>query len=221
MQHALFTGLDWIEAALGLLVLTNLSLLAVERQRLAIRLLGLQGILLGILPVLSQSGPANWRLYAAVVVFLAVKGLVMPWLLMRTCRQLPVQKLREPYFGNAFTVALGLGGLALALWLKQQLEVPANPLLNVFFPVAFAAVLTGILLIVTRRRALDQVFGYLVTENGIYLLSIPMIHASALWIELTILLDVLVGIFVMGVAILHINRAFDSIDVDQFASLKD
>ena len=64
-------------------------------------------------------------------------------------------------------------------------------------------------------------FGYLVMENGIYLLGVPMAQEDAVWLELSILLDILVGAFVMGIAIHHINRAFNSTDVEEFASLRD
>jgi hydrogenase-4 component E len=65
------------------------------------------------------------------------------------------------------------------------------------------------------------VIGYLLMENGIYIFGIALAHDEPLLVEMGVLLDVFVAVFVMGIAIFHINRAFDHIDVDQLKSLKD
>ena len=80
---------------------------------------------------------------------------------------------------------------------------------------------TGLVLVVGRVTALSQVMGYLVAENGIFLLGIPLMSAGAIWFELTLLLDIFVAVFVMGIAINHINDTFESIDVNRFHNLRD
>ncbi|MEG2172658.1 MAG: hydrogenase-4 component E, partial [Desulfovibrionaceae bacterium] len=60
-----------------------------------------------------------------------------------------------------------------------------------------------------------------VAENGIFLLGLPMMLGGSVWFELSILLDVFVAVFVMGIAINHINATFESIDVGRFCSLRD
>ena len=212
---------DWLQAALGIIVITDLSLLAAERQRLCMRLIALQGVILGFLPLRAHSGAAAPHLIGVTIIFLAVKGAVLPLLLRRTYKKLPPQPPSNPYLGNTASVLAGLGGYAFSLWFGAQLGVAANPLFTLFFPPAFATVFAGLLLTVTRRAALHQMFGYLVLENGIYLLGVTMALEDSLWLELSILLDILVGAFVMGIAIHHIHRAFDSTDVDHFVSLRD
>lgn len=213
--------LDWLQAALGIIVITDLSLLAAERQRLSMRLIALQGIILGLLPLLAHTGGVDLHLIGVTVIFLGIKGVVLPLLLRRTYKKLPPQPPSAHYLGNTASVLAGLGGYVFSLWFGAQLGVAANPLFALFFPPAFATVFAGLLLIVARRKALNQMFGYLVLENGIYLLGVPMAQDDAVWLELSILLDILVGAFVMGIAIHHIHRAFDSTDVDDFASLRD
>jgi hydrogenase-4 component E len=75
--------------------------------------------------------------------------------------------------------------------------------------------------IVSRKKALSQVMGYLVLENGIYLFGITLGREAPLLVEMGVSLDVFVAVFVMGIIIFHISREFDHIDVDQLASLKD
>ena len=111
---ALSYAADWTQAALGLIVITDLCLLAAERQRLAIRLIALQGLILGLLPLLAHTGEADAHLIAVSCIFLAIKGLVLPWLLRRTYRILPPQPPSNPYLGNTMCVLIGLCGFGLS-----------------------------------------------------------------------------------------------------------
>ena len=212
---------ELLQAALGCIVLANFCLLAAERQRLCMRLLALQGVILGLMPLAAYTGELDWHILGVTAVFTFVKGALLPLLLLRTYRKLPPQPPVRPYLGNSPCVLAGLCGLIFSLWLTGKLEIIANPLFALFFPVAAATVFTGLLLIVTRKKALTQMFGYLVMENGIYLLGVPMAQSNAVWLELSILLDILAGVFVMGIAVHHIHQAFDSTDVDKFSSLRD
>lgn len=216
-----FASQYWIELMLGLIVITDLSLLAAERQRLSIRLIALQGILLGLFPLCVHTGEVDTHIIVVTLIFLGIKGVMLPMLLMRTYKRLPPQPPSRSYLGNTLSVLAGLGGYGFSLWLAGRMGVVENPLFLLFFAPAFSTIFTGLLLIVARRRALSQMFGYLIMENGIYLLGVPMVQQDAIWVELSVLLDILVGAFVMGIAIHHIHKAFHSIDVDHFAVLKD
>lgn len=68
---------------------------------------------------------------------------------------------------------------------------------------------------------MTQVVGYLVLENGIYLLGVPLAQHDYMWLELSVLLDVFAGIVIMVLAIYHLSKAFDTLDVEQIASLRD
>lgn len=210
-----------LQAALGIILILDLCLLATERQRQCIRILGIQGLVLGILPLLGDVAPLTWHLLALTIIFLGIKGLALPYLLQRSHVNLPQSPPLAPYIGYNRCVLLGAMSCAFSLWLAARLPVPANPLFLVFFAPAVTTVLAGLLIIVTRRKILTQAMGYLVLENGIYLLGVPLARHDAAWLELSVLLDVFVGIFIMVIAIKHLNRAFDSVDVDRIASLRD
>jgi hydrogenase-4 component E len=212
-----------LEMVLGLIVIGDFCLLGAERRRLSIRLIGLQGFVLGLMPLLlvEGAGTEDWSLLMTVAVFVAVKAGLLPLFLWNTYKKLPPLPPQTSYLGNTTSVLLGLVAFVFSLWLNARLGMAANPLFSQIFPTAFATIFTGLLLIISRRMALAQIFGYLVMENGIYLLGVPMAQESAVWLELSILMDILVAAFVMGVALTHINRAFDSTDVERFASLRD
>ena len=81
--------------------------------------------------------------------------------------------------------------------------------------------LVGLFVIISRKKALTQVLGYLVLENGIYAFGVGIAQSAPLIVELGVLLDVFVAVFVMGITIFHINRQFDHIDTDRMAFLRD
>jgi hydrogenase-4 component E len=206
-------------AAVVPVILANLALLASSRLVTCIRLVALQGAVISVTPLFFEAGPLTAHTAILCAVALALKGMVFPALMQRTLRRVPVRHEIEPYLGYPLSILLGILGLFASMWLAGRLGVPDSS--SRAFAAAFATILTGLLLIVTRKKAFTQVLGYLTAENGIFLLTAVLAPGGPLFIELAILLDVFVAVFVMGIAIHHISRQFDSIDTDRFCSLKD
>ena len=205
-----------------LLLLNNFILLATDGMKMRIRLLASQGLLLALLPLLM---PAERDFLHALFFCLAVfgiKGLCFPWLLGRTLRRVFREPRLTPQVGYNLSLLAGILALVFSLWLETRLPIAPGFFPFLLFPAAFSTIFTGFVLIVGRMKAITQVIGYLITENGIFLLGLPLMAADGgFWFEMVILLDVLVAVFVMGIAIHHINDAFESIAVGRFCSLKD
>jgi hydrogenase-4 component E len=202
------------------LILTNLMILGTSRLASCIRLVSAQGILLGLLP-LALHGGLTVRLAVLAAGSVAIKGLVFPWLLSRAQREAGVSREIEPWIGYTPSMLAGAGGLAGALWLSSRLPLPAGMPSTLALPVALFTILVGLFLILSRNTALSQVLGYLVLENGIYAVGVGLALDEHLLVELGVLLDALVAVFVMGIIIFHISREFDHIDVDRLSTLKD
>lgn len=204
------------------ILLSDLALLAVSRLGRLIQLAGFQGALLAASPlVFAPPGAPLAHLLPLCLAVLAIKAVAFPWLLGRTMRRVGVTTMVEPYVSFSLSVVLGLGGLLFSLWLGSRLPLPDPAFRGLVIPAAMTTMLAGLVLLIARRKALTQVVGYLVMENGIFLFGAPMADRGSVWIELSVLLDVLVAVFVMGIAIHHISRTFESIDVDRFCSLRD
>ena len=86
-------------------------------------------------------------------------------------------------------------------------------------PASLATLFSGFLGLTTRRKAISQVTGYLVLENGIYVFGL-LLYQSMI-VEVGILLDLLVGIFVMGIVLNHIQREFSSLDTERLSRLRE
>jgi hydrogenase-4 component E len=210
------------EGVIALLVITDLLLLGSSRLRSCITIAALQGAVVSLLPVLLH-GDEGWvRAWSLTVGSMLLKGGVFPWLLRRVLRESGVRREVEPFVGHTLSVMVGVAALAFAVWVDARLALPASatghaPLL---IPAGLATLLVGLFLIVSRRTAVTQVLGYLVVENGIYAVGVALVGGVPLLVELGVLMDIFVAVFIMSIAAYHISREFDHIDVDQLDRLR-
>ncbi len=208
--------------ALVLLVLSNIRLLGGSRLGTLIQTVAIQGVILAFLPLFAHPGGGlNYELLAMAAATGLIKGLVLPRMLTRAVRDVQVRREVEPIVGYSTSLLVGLAALAVSAYLGWKLS-PAEPAVSpLLVPVAIFTVLVGLFLIMTRRKALTQVVGYLVFENGIYTFGVSLAYRQPLLVELSVLLDVFVGVFVMGIIVFHIQREFDHIDADKLSLLRD
>jgi hydrogenase-4 component E len=210
-------GLDTV---LICIVLTSFLLLGSSRIGTCIRVAALQGILLGFLTLAAR---ADLSLRAPILALAStgLKGVAFPWLLSRALRDADVRREVEPFVGYNLSLLIGTATLAASLWLAARLPQPNPEVSSLVVPVALFTTLVGLFLIVSRRTALMQVLGYLVLENGIYAFGVGLVGGTPMLVELGVLLDLFVAVFVMGIAVFHINREFDHIDTDRLTALED
>ncbi|MFA5028439.1 MAG: hydrogenase-4 component E, partial [Candidatus Methylomirabilota bacterium] len=210
-----------IEAVLAVTVITDLFLLGSSRLRSCILIAATQGVVVSLLPILLHGEEGALRAGLLTLGSMALKGAVFPWLLLRVLRETGVRREVEPFVGHTLSVLVGVGSLAFALWVDASLGLsrglPGASLLAI--PIGLATLLVGLFLIVSRRKAITQVLGYIVVENGIYLVGVALVGGVPLLVELGVLLDVFVAVFIMSIAAFQISREFDHIDVDQLNRL--
>jgi hydrogenase-4 component E len=209
-----------------LLLVAGLSLGIVATSRLAscVQASALQGVALSLLPLALWGGALDRHLVPVVLMSLgalAVKAVVIPILLSRAIREANVRREVEPFISLHFSVLVAAVLVGFSFWLATVLVLPRPAPSTLLVPVAFATLLVGFLVLVSRRQAVTQVVGYLMLENGVFIFGQTLVEEIPFAVELGILLDLLVGVFVMGIAIYHISREFDHIDTEQLSALKD
>jgi hydrogenase-4 component E len=209
-----------IDTIMIFLVLTNLMLLGSSRIATCIRVVAAQGIVLGILPLLIHHGDWSWQPILLSAAMVAIKGGVFPWLLFRALREVQVKREVEPFVGYGVSLVMGPVVLASCFWIGSKLKIPGEVLSSMVVPAAMFMILVGLFLIVSRKKALTQVLGYLVMENGIFAFGVEIAKHQPYLVELGILLDVFVAVFVMGITIFRISREFDHIDTDRLTDLR-
>lgn len=213
----MLTLLDIVHAV-GLL--TIFALLATSRIGACIRWLAFQGILFGMVPIILHDEALTTRVILLVAGNVLLKGIVFPWLLLRLRARANYNREVEPFIGFVGSTLLGVLILALSVWLAAQMKpsLPQAPF--DMLDAAIFLIFIGLFLIISRRKAVMQVIGYLVLENGIFVFGVSTVIGIPLLVELGVLLDAFVAVFVMGIAVFQINREFGTLDVDRLNALK-
>jgi hydrogenase-4 component E len=202
-----------------LVVLTDFWVLGTTRLSSTIRAAACQGALLAALPIALHPG-LSIHILGLGVGTLVVKSIVLPTLLHRAIREASVRREVEPLIGFTASLCLGAVAVALSFAIAQRLPLPESQT-ALLVPVALATLIVGLIVLTTRSKALTQVVGYLILENGIYVFGLSQAERVPFLVDLGVLLDVFVGVFIMGIVVFHINREFDSLSSAQLTELKD
>ncbi len=205
------------------LVLTGLALLGSSRLAGCIRTAAAQGFVLALLPLFmhGEGGGAGIAAWALALGSAAIKGFLFPAWLLRAVRETDARREMEPFVGPTMSVLAGLAVLGLAFWISSRLPLPPSARATLAVPAGLFTVWTGLFLICARRKAVTQVLGFIILENGVFTLGVALVRGTPWLIELGVLLDVFVAVFVMGIIVFHISREFDHMDADRLAQLKD
>lgn len=200
----------------------GLNLLALGSSRLPnlIRTMSAQGVILGVMPVLMEH-ELDWRVLLIALATIAGKGLIIPALLRRAMRAVSIDRELEPLIGFVPSLLLGAGGTIAALALTEMLPLLPEHQGSLLVPGALATLGTGFILMVGRTKAISQVCGYLILENGLYLFGLLLIKTMPLLVEGGVLLDLTVGVFIIGIIVDRIQRAFDSLDTRKLTALRE
>jgi len=203
---------------IGLTMGLNLLALGSSRLPSVIRAAALQGMILGVLPLLHET-KFQWMVGVVAVGTVAVKGFIIPHLLRRALRATNIDREVEPLLGFIPSLLLGAAATIGAVIVGGALPLLPEHAHSLLVPGAFATVVCGFLLLIGRAKAISQVCGYLILENGIYLFGLLLIDATPLIVEAGILLDLTVAVFVIGIIMDRIQREFDSLDTGKLTTL--
>jgi len=198
----------------------NFVALGVSRIRSVINAVAAQGILLGVLPFFVHQ-EIGVRGVVLAMVTIALKGFVIPAFLIHAMREANIQHEVMPFINYMTSLLLGALGTGLALVFSYTLPLASEHAGLLLVPASLSTVWAGFLLLTTRKKAIMQVLGYLLLENGIFLFGLLLLEAMPFLVEIGVLLDLFTGVFVMGIIIHHISREFSSMSTEHLTELKD
>ncbi len=204
-------------------VALGLTILLIVRTSLEgqVRVFGLQSFVLALLSMLIAAYSESLELLGVGVALVVVKGITIPRVLNRAVANIGLQRAAAPYLGTAPALII-CGVLTIIAFYVMTPIAASNPLPTAdAMPLAFAGVLVGFFIMVNRRRAVTQILGFLMLENGIFLLALLATYGVPFIVEMGIFLDVLVAVLIMEVFVYHIKDNFDSIDVGELGKLKE
>jgi hydrogenase-4 component E len=213
--------LQLLNLCAALLLLLSFAMLAQRRVVTLVNLLAVQGTLLLVATLLLAWRTGQPHLYVSAALTLALKVILLPWLLHRLIRRLQVYWDTEPLLNIPGTMLVGLLVVVFAFGLAQPISALASTATRSAIGIAVAVILLSFLTMITRRKATSQVVGFLSMENGLFFGAMSATYGMPMIVELGVALDVLVAVLVLGVFFFQIREQFDSLDLHHLESLKE
>ncbi len=213
--------LQLLNLCASLLLLLSFAMLAQRRIVTLVNLLATQGGLLFIATVLLAWRTGERHLYLSAFLTLALKVVFLPWLLHRLIRRLEVYWDTEPQLNIPGTMLIGLLVVVFAFGLAQPIAALASTATRNAIGIAVAVVLLSFVTMITRRKAMSQVVGFLSMENGLFFGAMSATYGMPMIVEFGVALDVLVAVLVLGIFFFQIREQFDSLDLHHLESLRE
>jgi hydrogenase-4 component E len=220
-MNGLSLDLQILNALAALLLLLSFAMLSQRRIVTLVNLLALQGAVLCLATLLLAWRTGDGQLYISAALTLVLKVLFLPWLLHRLIRRLKVYWDTEPMLNIVGTMLVGLLIVVFAFGLAQPITALASTATRSAIGIAVAVILLAFLTMITRRKAMSQVIGFLSMENGLFFGAMSATYGMPMIVELGVALDVLVAMLVLGVFFFQIREQFDSLDLHNLESLKE
>jgi hydrogenase-4 component E len=205
----------------ALFLLLAFAMLSQRRVVTLVDLLALQGALLCGATLLLAWRTNQAHLYFSALLTLGLKVAFLPWLLHRLIRRLGVYWDSEPLINISSTMLIGLLVVIFSFGLAQPIAALASTATRNAIGIAVAVVLLSFLTMITRRKAMSQVVGFLSMENGLFFGAMSATYGMPMIVELGVALDVLVAMLVLGVFFFQIREQFDSLDLHHLERLRE
>ncbi|HVP62904.1 MAG TPA: hypothetical protein VMT11_20275 [Myxococcaceae bacterium] len=203
------------------LLLISFAMLAQRRTRRLIVLFGLQGAILVASTTLVAYSAGLRHLYFSAGLTLVLKVVFLPWILLRLVEALGAQWDTEPLINIPTTMLIGVGLVIFAFGLAQPISALATTITRNTLGIALAMILLAFVMMITRRKAVTQVMGFLAMENGLFFAATSATYGMPMVVELGIALDVLVGVFILGIFFFQIREQFESLDLHHLEKLRE
>jgi hydrogenase-4 component E len=205
-----------------LLIAFTISLIYIamaNRMMTFIRIIAFQGLLLFGVAFVELIEIKVINLVFILLETIVIKAIAIPIFLKYILNRNRITREAEPFVSNfvsvVFVTIIILGSFFLANAINDSY------VRKIFFIVALSALFTGLYIIITRRKILTHVMGFLVLENGVFVLSIAVGSEMPMLVNTGILLDIFVSVILLGIFADKIGDVFEEQDVDQLKNLKD
>jgi len=209
-----------VDIILSFVLLSVLFSFGADRVLTLIKLVGFQGVVVSIIPFFIGDHMSTGGTVFTLVT-LIIRGVVIPLSIFVAIRKGAIRRVVEPIVGYHASILCGLAVIIGTTYLSGRLDIGSVSGFKLLEPTAIALLATGMFLLMARRNAIAMVIGYIMMENGIYLVGSGLSVGTRHIVEFGILLDVLAGVMIMAVILRNIKQTFDDVDTALLRTLKD
>jgi hydrogenase-4 component E len=210
-----------INLGAALLLLTSFAMLSQRRIVSLVTLVAIPGAALSASTAIVAFTSGQHHLYYSAALSVALKVLLLPWILHRLIRRLNVRWDTEPLINIPTTMLVGIVLVVFAFGLAQPISQMSTTIARSTLGIALAVVMLSFLMMITRRKAISQIVGFLAMENGLFFAATSATYGMPMVVELGVALDVLIGMVILGVFFFQIREQFDSLDLQHLEQLRE
>lgn len=204
-----------------LFALTMFYIAVTSRLEAYAKMLSLQGILLFFLVAFDMTNLEWVDFLFLTCETLLIKAMLIPFFLLKSIRQNKIFREIEPFMSNFYSLfivsIIFFTGSFVSFW-SHNLGHDIKPW---HFGIAFSTIITWMFIIMSRKKIITHIMGYMILENGIFLLSLATAKEMPLLVNLGILLDVFVAIYLFLIFFNKIQSEFKHTDIGFLTELKD
>ncbi len=184
-----------------------------------IKVLALQGVLLFFVVFIQLNEINTLNLVLILLETIVFKSVAVPMFLAYLLKRNNITREAEPFLPNFVSLVITTFIVVVTILISNTIK--DVHLDKIFFVVALSTLFFGLYLIATRRKIITHVMGYMVIENGVFVLSLAVGNEMPMLVNLGILLDIFASVLILGIFLNKIGDVFKDVDVDQLSNLKD
>jgi hydrogenase-4 component E len=212
--------IESVDTILALVLLSVLFSFGTSRLPALIKIIAFQGVAVSIVPLFIGHGLSTGGIVFTLITLL-IRGIVIPLCIYLAIKKVAIHREVEPIVGYHASLMVGLILIVAATFVSPKFNLPQSSSNALLLPTAITLLAAGMFLLMARRNAIAMVLGYIVMENGIYLVGTSFSVRAHHIVEFGILLDVLAGVMIMAVILQNIKQAFDDVDTALLRTLKE
>lgn len=217
MEGVIF-GSNIMQLLIALILVSTFMILGSTRLYSCVRAFGIQSFLLGCVAAVVGFSTGKYDLYIVAMLTLILKAAVIPYIFIYIIREIKVKREIELYVGISPSLIIGGVLVVISYYLIRSIDV-ITELSSFALSASMSLVSIGLFIMISRKKAIMQMLGILIMENGLFLGAISLTNGMPLLVELGVFFDVLIGVLIMGILIFRINKTFETIDTDKLKTL--
>jgi len=209
-----------VDSILSLVLLSVLFSFGSSRLPALIKVLAFQGVVVSLVPLFIGHDMSGWGILFTLVT-MTIRGIIIPFCIYLAIKKVAIHREVEPIIGYHASLLAGLGLIVAATYVSHKFDIASISTSTLLLPASITLLVAGMFLLMARRNAIAMVLGYIMMENGIYLVGTTFSVRARHIVEFGILLDVLAGVMIMAVILQNIKQKFDDVDTALLRTLKE
>ncbi|MCZ7385329.1 MAG: hypothetical protein O8C63_11360 [Candidatus Methanoperedens sp.] len=211
-------GSKIVQLIIALILVSTFLILGSTRLYSCVRAFGIQSFLLACVAGIVAYSTGKNDIYIVALLTLVIKAAVIPYIFIYIIREIKVKREIELYVNVSPSLIIGGVLVVISYYLIRSINI-LSELSSFALSASMSLVSIGLFVMISRKKAIMQMLGILIMENGLFLGAISLTYGMPLLVELGIFFDVLIGVLIMGILIFRINKTFESIDTDMLKTL--